>query len=356
MGKRENRAAGQERRKGKFSSGYSDEKLYELVREVTLAVDPEDPESVSQPRFDLVAPAVANSKRWPKPPKAHAITMRLKKSWPRIKEEAHQARSIQQILAKADGVSLAPWLDERHLYFALRRAHMHLGKKETETLYPYEYDQAYSDLAAKAKKLERYAPVGLTMPTRGQLIGLVEGRWNDGLAIAGIPPAPSHRTGHPLIKVAEHYYETQNELPPTFGRLVTYAADLQISIPNLRSKDFPALIDELIIDRAQRGLQTLETGPTESARLKSGEIEALIKDAPKPQRANKNWKEHEVIEAFADFVDEFDGKEKLNYALYNRTRTERGWPSNNTWQKHGRFQELAEKGRKRAKARRKKAA
>lgn len=356
MGKRENRAAGQRRKKGKFGSDYSDEKLYELVREVTLVVDPDDPEAVSQPRFDAVAPGVAESKGWPKPPKANAITMRLRKSWPRIKEEAHQARSIQQILVAADRVAMAPWLDERHLYFAFRRAHQHLGKKETETLYPYEYDEARSALAAKAKRLNHFAPVEETMPTRSQLIVMLEGRWNDGLAIAQLPPAPTHQLGHPLIKVAEHYYETQEKLPSAFGALVKYAAALSISVPNLLKKDFPALIDELIITRAKRGLETLETGPTEGARLKPEEIEALIKDAPKPQRANKNWKEDEVIEAFADFVDEFEGEEKLNHALYTRTRTARGWPSNNAWQKYGRFQELVEKGRKRSRERAKKAA
>jgi hypothetical protein len=357
MGTRENRAAGQERRRnGQFGSGYSDEKLYELVREVTLAVDPDDPESISQPRFDQAAPAVASSKRWPPPPKAHAIQMRLKKPWPRIKEEAHQARSIQQILAKADGVALAPWLDERFLYFAFRRAHMHLGKKETDTLYPHEYAQARSELIAKAKRLDRYTAVEETMPTRGQLIWMLEGRWNDGLAIAGLPAAPTHRLGHPLIKVAEHYYETQDELPPTVTGLIDYAADLGISVPNMKPEAFPVMLDELIADRATRGLQTLETGPTENARLSAEAIEALILDAPKPRNKPGDWTESKVIEAFADFVEEFEGKGKLNSALYTSSRVARGWPSNNAWQKHGRFQDLVEKGRKRARERAKKAA
>lgn len=108
------RAASVERRKsGQFATGYTDAMLYRLVEAVTTSLDPIDPVSVSQPRFDLEAPAIAAALDWPTPPSARAIAMRLKKGWELIKEEATQDRNIQQVLARADGVSEAPWLDER---------------------------------------------------------------------------------------------------------------------------------------------------------------------------------------------------------------------------------------------------
>ena len=81
----------------------------------------------------------------------------------------------------------------------------------------------------------------------------------------------------------------------------------------------------------------------------------MIADAPLP-RVKRFWTEADVIEAFADFAEEFEGQQKLNQALYNSHRKEHGWPSNVAWQKHGRLQDLIEKGRKRAAARRKEAA
>lgn len=126
------------RKSGQFGSGYSDEKLYELVRAVVIRVDPIDPVSVSQPLFDLESPAVAADNDWPKPPTARAIAMRLKKSWQKIKEEATEDRNIQQVLARADGGDMAPWFDERYIHFALHRVALHLEKT---TLLPHEYER-----------------------------------------------------------------------------------------------------------------------------------------------------------------------------------------------------------------------
>jgi hypothetical protein len=345
-----------ERRKsGQFDSAYTKEMLYELVGAVAMSVDPVEPVSVSQPRFDRDAPSIASERGWPTPPSARAITMRLEKSWLLIKKEATQNRSIQQVLARAEGVAMAPWLDERFIYFALRRAHLHLGKNADETLYPHDYERARNELLAEARRLSRETYVEELLPTRGQLLELLDDNWNDGLRIAGLPEAERVRRGHPQLKLAEHFYETRKRLPKTMKELRQHATALNISFPHRGVGGIEELIEELSADRATRGLSTPEGGPVESAGLAPKEIAALIEGAPSIRRA-RPWTEDEVVEAFADFVEEFEGRDRLILATFTAHRVERGWPSNDSWQKYGKFREVVEKGRKRAKERRGRAA
>ena len=57
-----------------------------------LKVNPLDPATLSQPRFDARAPEVAAEQGWPEPPKANAIYMRLtcrrKRTWRQLVESA----------------------------------------------------------------------------------------------------------------------------------------------------------------------------------------------------------------------------------------------------------------------------
>lgn len=345
-----------ERRKsGQFDSGYTDQMRYKLVEAVTTSLDPIDPASVSQPRFDREAPAIAAAEGWPEPPSARAICMRLGKAWQLIKEEATENRNIQQILARADGVSMAPWFDEPFVYYAVRRVHLHLGKSENETLYPHEYERGRDELIAKAKRLGRETATAELLPTRGQLLYLFAGDWDEILRLAQLPARETVKRGHPLMKLAEHYYESIGRLPPTVRAIKEHATEINVRCPQRKSGKIEDLIDELIADRAKRQLPTPVEGPVEGARLSPKEIEALVATAPLPQ-VKRSWTEDTVIEAFADFAEAFEGSQKLNNALYNAQRVQHGWPSSDTWQKHGRFQELVEKGRKQARARRGKAA
>lgn len=104
------------------------------------------------------------------------------------------------------------------------------------------------------------------------------------------------------------------------------------------------MIDEPILDRATRGLTTPDDGSEEGARLTPVEIAPLIHQAPIKQNWRR-WTEDEVIDASAEMVDEFEGQ-KIDAALYTQYRVDRGWPSNPTWQKLGRFRDLVvvEKG------------
>lgn len=346
-------AIAERRKSGQFATGYTDAMRYELVEAVTVSVDPNDPVSVSQPRFDREAPAIAAALGWPEPPRA--ITMRLKKGWELIKEEATKDRSVQQILARADGVSQSRWLDERDVCFAVRRVHLHLGRSESETLYPHEYERGRNELIAQAKRLKHTTFVEELLPTRGQLLWLFAGDWDQILQLCLLPVRQRASHGHSLLKLAEHYYEMKNRLPATLKAIKVHASQIRVACPWREADTIEEVLDELIADRAKRELPTPDDGPVEGARLSEKQIEELIADAP-PPRVKRFWTEADVIESFADFAEEFEGQHKLNQSLYNQHRKEHGWPSNVAWQKHGKLQEMIEKGRKRARARRKEAA
>lgn len=357
-GKRENRAAGQDRlRNGQFGSGYSDEKLYKLVEAVITTVDPVDPLSVSERRFSKEAPAIAEAKGWPKPPQGHAITQRLRKPWKQIKEEATQERSIQQVLARSDGVKMAPWLDERFVFFALRRIHLHLQKTAQQTLYPHEYVRGRNELLAAARRHGGLETMAEQLPTVGQIMVLYDNNWDEPLRLAGLPKAEPVERALARVTIAEHFYETKERFPSTIKELRVHAEALKIAFPwRSMGSNIAPTVTELIADRAARGLETPASGPVEGARLSPEEIDQLIADAP-PRRPWRDWSWIDaVIDAFADFVEEFDGKEKITNKLYNAYRAQRGWPANTAWSKYGRFQEMVDKGRERARERRQAAA
>lgn len=349
-------SATQRNRSGRFGSVYTKEMLYLLVELVTVQIDPIEPTAVSQPSFDREAPGVAAKQGWPKPPTARAIAMRLGKSWLLIKQEATEERSIQQILARAEGVRIANWLDERHVFYAIRRIHLYLGKREEETLLPHEYERGRNELLAEARRLRRDTVVEELLPTRGQILWLYGGDWDEALRLARLPATPKTRRGHPILKLAEHFYETQERLPKTIKEVRQHVSRLRVSFPDRGAPAIDEVVDDLIADRAKRELPTPDSGPVEGARLHQKQIDALIEGAPTVRRRQQPWTEDEVIDSFADFVDEFEGHEKLNFALYTAHRVEREWPSNETWQKFGKFRDLVGKGRQRAKERRQQAA
>src|SRR5579875_2554091 len=114
------------RRRGEFTSSYSDEQLYRLIRRVASATEA-DADALSQPLFDKHAPTAAVDLELPPPPTARAIYMRFKKkrgdiSWRKIVTAALGAVNVsQQVAVDNSADEVGEWLDERGIVFALRR-------------------------------------------------------------------------------------------------------------------------------------------------------------------------------------------------------------------------------------------
>lgn len=342
----------QPRKGGKFASNYNELQLYELVALVCRAANATDPQSVSQPVFDRHAPGVAQAQGWDPPPQAHAITMRLGKSWAEVKKRALSSGSVEHVLRQEKAARPAPWMDERHIVYALKRVAGHLGK---ETLFPFEYESGQRELVAEAKRLRREATLPEILPTRNQILVLLEGDWAMGLRLAEMP-VPESRPGLEglgLLRLAEHYYETQGQLPETISALRQHANGLGLAFAEAETKaigGIEPLVDELIAARAARGLHTGADGPLIEERLDERELAALLAGAQAAGKRNR-WREREnVVAAFVEFVQLFDGKQKLGQSLYLSHRKAHGWPSNQAYQQHGRFQDLVAEARTRLKA------
>lgn len=332
------------RKNGQFGTGYTKEMLYALVEAVIKAVDPVDPASVSQPAFDREAPAIAAANEWPKPPTARAISMRLGEGWPEVKEKALSGLDIEMVVAKAEGAELAPWLDERHLFFALRRVVMHL---EQETLVPHEYERGRLEVIQTTKRFNPDSNIDELLPTRGQILLLVEGDWPVALQIAQLSvPEPKRYRGFDIVKIAEHFYETEERLPTAKRELEEHARRWNVRYPDVDATNVPLeeIIDELIADRAKRQLPTPDSGPVDGARLGTEEIAALIAGAVDLPRPRGYWTEERVVEAFADFVDLFEGKAKLTSALFKAHRKEHRWPNDRAIQNQVSSRSLSRRG------------
>jgi hypothetical protein len=257
---------------------------------------------------------------------------------------------------------MAPWLNENFVFFALRRVHLHLQKRPNETLYPHEYVRGRIELIAEARRRGHEETLAAQLPTLGQIIKLYDDDWNQALRLCGLPEAKAAHQALSAVAFAEHFYETKERLPRTIKELREHAVALKLAFPNRRglterlNLQIKDVVEKMVADRANRGLETAADGPTEGARLTSEEIDALIADA-RPTMPHGDWSNIDrVIDAFAEFVEEFDGSQKITNSLYNAHRAQRGWPSNNGWQRHGRFQEMVELARKRVREQRKKVA
>lgn len=348
----------QPRKSGKFASSYSEIQLYELVGLVCRAANPVEPQLVSQPVFDQHAPGIAQAQGWDPPPQAHAITMRLGKSWAEVKKQALSSASIEHVLRQEEAARPAPWMDERHIVYALKRV---AAKLEKETLFPFEYESGQRELVTEARCLRREATLPEILPTRNQILVLLEGDWEMGLRLAGMPIPESRpdQKGLGLVRLAEHYYEMQEKLPEHMSALRQHANGLGLAFAEAEAKaigGIEMLVDELIAVRAKRGLHTGSAGPLPEERLDETELAALIADGQPAGRRN-HWREREnVLAAFVEFVRLFDGKQKLRQSLYLSHRKEHGWPSIHGYQQHGRFQDLVAEARTRRQAAEKRAA
>jgi hypothetical protein len=324
----------QRRRAGEFTSKYSDEQLYMLIREVAASACDGEADQLSQPLFDQRAPAVAKALELPPPPTARAIYMRFKKkridtSWPKLVAAAVGAVSVtQQVAADNSAQEVGPWLDERGIVFALRYA---ARTANAPTLTDYQYDALRIDLL-------RNAVAALVMPTAAQ-IKTIAGDWPTALALAGMKAPKTDLRATPIARLAWHYYEAKEKLP-TETTLREYCNhELEVAMP--RGKDHPwaEYLEELRALRAERGWSTPPAGPAVDERLTDTELAELLAGA-RPATKRGAWTEERVRAAFVEFAEMFHGRQELTLRLYKAHAPANGWPGSSTYAKYGSFTAL----------------
>lgn len=77
--------------------------------------------------------------------------------------------------------------------------------------------------------------------------------------------------------------------------------------------------------RAERGLDTPQSGPASGSELPAAELAALIADAPS-KRPKNYWTLDRVLDALAEYVSEFEQTAPLRQKHYVALRAARYWP------------------------------
>lgn len=330
------------KRTGRFSSGYTDPQLIELLRTVARAARPDDPARVTQRAFDDHAPAVAKRHGWPSPPTARAIQMRLgktrqKRGWRElVAESLIEGRDPVQHAAFKQRAPHDKSLDESLIYYAARRVAEHLG----HTPGPDEYARGHAELVDAEQRRRRGSILEDALPTRGQVEAYAgPAGWDGVIQLAGLPPRERAATlvGLDPATLAWHLYETKLELPRYATQLREYATELRILLRDFKTWKIADVLAELERRRAERGWTTPEGAPPANERLSAAELEALIADAtPIPER----WTVARALHCLAEYLTEYEHEPgALRQKSYRVAAVGRGWPPPSALhqlsQKHG---------------------
>jgi len=152
--------------------------------------------------------------------------------------------------------------------------------------------------------------------------------------------------------VLAHYYETKPGLPARYEELREHAASMEIPLPAERSVKWTELRGRFIEMRKASGLDTPRSGPLPGQELSPEQVAVLLEGAPRMRRKGHWLVLDNVLDALAEYVEEYEGKEALRQHHYNAVCAGRGCIGTGD----GPFRSMLELGRRRALKRRRKAA
>ncbi len=368
-----------EQKTNEFRSRQSDEQLYKLVAAVARDALPDAPGKLGQQQFDDNRERIAGELGEPVPPKANAIYMRFnqgrpkreRRPWKRIVADALDGN--HELRVTADRRAEPAWFqDEGYLVYSLRRVADHLGLDPGGPGCPADtYDRGYRELVEADKRLKRGRLLGELLLTSAQAQTIAgNAGWDGAWELAGyLPPGrPESVRGFEPLQMLAHYYETRPGLPRSYEELRQHAASMDIPLPAQKTVKWTELRARFIALRHASGLETPRSGPRPGEELPSEKVAALLEGAPRLRRKGYWLVLDNVLDALADYVDEYEGREPLRQHHYKAACVGRGWPSatriDTCARKHGigvgtgdgPFRAMLELARKRAHERRQKAA
>lgn len=228
---------------GRFASVYDTLELYGVVRDVALVASPEEPTSVSEAAWDVARKRSSP----PNAPSARAIRARLagaeRRSFPwreLLELVFDESRDPERVHALRARVAADGELDERHVYYALRRAAGELGRK---TLAPDAYVRVREELIARARQRRRGSSKGVApayqftarlLPTVGQ-VERIAGDWDRALELAGLESRPEHgarvrKRGMPIAEALDRFADEADGWFCRREQLLEYARDRGITV------------------------------------------------------------------------------------------------------------------------------
>jgi hypothetical protein len=326
-----------------FVSRYSDEGLYQAIAAVARDVRPGDPEKLKGREFDDNAARVMMALGQDPPPKANAIYMRFNrglsgskgKSWRKIVQDALAAGFDPVRRVTVETRQQPAWFqDEGYLVYSFRRICGHLRIELGSAGPPPDtYDRGRRELLEADRRLRRGELLTDLLLTSGQTLVMADkAGWGGACVVAGYePPARVEPIkGFDPLKILAHYYETAPGLPKSYAALQRHAAAMDIPVPPERTKSdarLSALREELIAERASRGLETPLDGPLPGQEMSPEEIAALLDGAPRLRRKGYWLDLDHTLDALTEYVELYDGKDPLRQKHYLAVSVEHDWPA-----------------------------
>ena len=283
---------------GLFTSDYSNHELVQVVREVTLHVNPRYPKRVSLRTFD---PARTDAGH-PHAPRASRICERLDMSWPELKKLAHSPeREIERTLVARLGAEDNTQFSLDDAVESVRAVAKRLG---VETLDPAAYDREAGAIRRAAHTRWRHGR-GVGIPTANQVAQLAGG-FDAAAKLAGLRPyQPPPDPGASIVDALELLVDEYGCLLP-YRELTHYAHRKGFSLKSAAAGDHQAAIAELRRRRERDGKETPSGYPPKSERPSFDDaVPSESSDLP-PARKHR-WSWEECIEALVRLMDENPG-------------------------------------------------
>jgi len=170
---------------GLFSSDYTNHELVEVVRVVTLHVNPRQPKNVSLRKFDGARAAAGH----PRAPRASRICERFDMRWPALKDLAHDpGRSVEQTLGIRLRVRANPEMTLDQALDYVRAISSRLGGAPLDpAIYVRERDVILTEVRRRWRHGQE-----IVIPTANQIATLA-GTFRNACLLAGVPVAAQTR-------------------------------------------------------------------------------------------------------------------------------------------------------------------
>lgn len=323
---------------------YSKADLYSLVALAARTVKPYAPQSLSVREFDRSLAEIG----YPDAPSGRAIYGRLKRPWPQIVELALRERNATRADDAVTRKDEAPWLTERHLFFAMKTI---ARFKEAESIPESLYNGWREEYLAANPLNQPRELLEQLLPTGSQIVRIAvaldaegETPWKKALAFVGLgAPKTKSNAGMPIAEAMGLYVDaTGGRFAPSIPELERLRVEWGIAIAN-KTLPWGDYLAECRAHREERGLTMPTTYAKPDARpplVKPADLEA-----PPAQPGKGHWSENLIEERLTHYVLDCRSKggrpRQKHYGQWRKTRP--GYPSASTVGRHGDFIDWVEK-------------
>lgn len=337
---------------GNTSIFAEDGALLDVVRDVAEYASPVFPLEVSMRRWNNARPGAG----YPDAPTANAIHLRFNRhqggfSWGYIVAAAFaEGPSRAQRLALFRREPRGKELDTSHAVFALRLVAAELGRSFRDD----EYEPALERLIARERRrLGADSQLEDLLPTKAQIMRLLDGNWEAGLKLAGLEPYERQRqkvfrkrNAMPMEEAAALFAELNGRWPSN-PELHRWALDAHVGMraPSYASTWWSETLDLATELLNARGIPVPTERP-KAGRPRKGEVRTYVlppEPLPYSPPGRNVWSTEAVIAALREWDRSLPAGVKRTSPRYGIDIAEHAeeWPSPATVIDHGGFRLLA---------------